>query len=85
MNLQNFVFMAFMCTLDATSTCAGFSGAYRMEQKLLELRGITREEQLYSTSATPLAVRSSTSTVPVRGSGLPNPAHGPQGRTHYSA
>ena len=44
-----------------------------MEQKLLELRGTTRDEQLYSTSATPLAVRSSTSTVPVRRSGCPNP------------
>ena len=56
-----------------------------MEQKLLELRGTTREEQLYSTSATPLAVRSSTSTVPVRGSGFPNPARGPQDHMHYTS
>ena len=45
--------------------------AHRVEQKLLELSGTTRAEQLYSTSATPLAVRSSTSTVPVRVSGSP--------------
>ena len=52
-----------------------------MEQKLQESSGTTRDEQLYSTSATPLAVRSSTSTVPVRGSGLLNPALVPQGHT----